>query len=302
MDGNSHNETRAGLVSGSAAYLIWGALTIFWKLLDDFDAFELIGWRIVTALVLLLAVVAFQKNLRGVFAALRNPRLLARVAAASLLLVTNWTLYVWAVVNERIIETALGYFIAPIGTTLIGVLVLGEKLRPVQRAALVLAFASVAVITITYGRPPLLALAIAASWVIYGLLKKQVPLRPVDGLTAETIVLLIPALVLVTWSFTRADGIPHTASVSQMVLVLFSGLFTAVPLLCFAHAALRLPLTLIGPLQYLVPIINFVLGWAVYGEPLNGGRFAGFLLVWCGLVLTLVDTMRNRTKVESTNP
>ncbi|NQW68561.1 MAG: EamA family transporter, partial [Acidimicrobiaceae bacterium] len=178
MDGNSHNETRAGLVSGSAAYLIWGALTIFWKLLDDFDAFELIGWRIVTALVLLLAVVAFQKNLRGVFAALRNPRLLARVAAASLLLVTNWTLYVWAVVNERIIETALGYFIAPIGTTLVGVLVLGEKLRSVQRAALVLAFASVAVITITYGRPPLLALAIAASWVIYGLLKKQVPLRP----------------------------------------------------------------------------------------------------------------------------
>ena len=280
MDRNSHTETRAGLVSGSAAYLIWGALTIFWKLLDDFDAFELIGWRIVTALVLLLAVVAFQKNLRGVFAALRNPRLLARVAAASLLLVTNWTLYVWAVVNERIIETALGYFIAPIGTTLVGVLVLGEKLRPVQRAALVFAFASVAVITITYGRPPLLALAIAASWVIYGLLKKQVPLRPVDGLTAETIVLLIPALVL----------------------VLFSGLFTAVPLLCFAHAALRLPLTLIGPLQYLVPIINFVLGWAVYGEPLNGGRFTGFLLVWGGLVLTLVDTMRNRTTVESTTP
>jgi chloramphenicol-sensitive protein RarD len=294
MSDSNQSETRAGVVSGLTAYLMWGALTTFWKLLKDFDAFELIGWRVVTAMALLLAVVVAQRSLGAVTTALRNPRLLARIVAASVLLVTNWTLYVWAVVNEHIIETALGYFIAPLFTTLTGVVMLGERLRMLQKIALGFAGLAVAVLTISYGRPPFLALAIASTWTIYGLLKKQVPLRPVDSLTAETMVLFVPAAGLVAWSFSRDTGIPSTASTGQLVLVLLTGLITAVPLLFFAHAALRLPLTLMGPLQYLVPVINFLLGWLAYGEPLEAARLVGFLLVWCGLALSLVDTLRSR--------
>ena len=166
MSDSNQSENRAGVVSGLTAYLMWGALTTFWKLLDDFDAFELIGWRVVTAMVLLLAVVVAQRSLGAVTTALRNPRLLARIVAASVLLVANWTLYVWAVVNEQIIETALGYFIAPLFTTLTGVVMLGERLRMLQKIALGFAGAAVAVLTISYGRPPYLALAIAGTWTI----------------------------------------------------------------------------------------------------------------------------------------
>lgn len=291
-------DTSRGTLSGMSAYLLWGVLTAYWKLLDDFGAFELIGWRVVTAVVLLLALVAVQGKVRAVMGALRNPAMLLRVSLAAVLLAVNWTLYVWAVVNEHVIETALGYFIAPLLTSLLGVAVLREPLRMLQKVAIGFAAASVAVMTLAYGRPPLIALAIAASWGFYGLLKKQVSLGPVESLTAETIVLSVPAMALVAWSFTLDSGIAATASATEWVLVLLTGLITAVPLLLFAHSALRLPLTMIGPLQYIVPVINFLLGWLAYNEDLQPSRVVGFVLVWIGLGLTLVDTTRRRVSVS----
>jgi chloramphenicol-sensitive protein RarD len=291
-------DTSRGTLSGVSAYLLWGVLTAYWKLLDAFDAFELIGWRVVTAVVLLLALVAAQGKVRAVWGALRNPAMLWRVSVAAVLLAVNWTLYVWAVVNEHVIETALGYFIAPLLTSLLGVVVLREPLRALQKAAISFAAASVVVMTVAYGRPPLVALAIAASWAIYGLLKKRVALGPVESLTAETVVLTVPAIALVAWSFTLDNGIPATATTGEWVLVLLTGLITAVPLLLFAHSALRLPLTMIGPLQYFVPVINFLLGWLAYNEDLQPSRVVGFVLVWIGLGLTLVDTMRQRVLVS----
>ena len=280
MNGNLQRDSRDGIASGLGAYLLWGALTAYWKLLDQFDAFDLIGWRIVTAMILLLTLVATQRRVRVVIGALRDPKLVVRIASAAVLLVVNWTLYVWAVVNEHVIETALGYFIAPLFTAMIGVFVLREPLRLLQKVGLAFALSSVIVLTVAYGRPPIIALAIAASWAFYGLLKKQVPLRPVDSLTAETTVLMMPALVFVGWSLTRANPVFAGASALDVVLVLLTGLITAVPLLLFAHAALRLPLTVIGPMQYIVPIVNFLLGWLVYGEDMQPERFAGFVLVW----------------------
>ncbi|GDX14100.1 permease [Actinomycetes bacterium] len=295
MNEDSTQRARAGVASGLSAYLLWGFITIYWKLLDDFNAFELIGWRIVTAVILLIALVVAQRSVSPVLAALTKPRMLVRVSVAAVMLVANWTLYVWAVVNEHIMETALGYFIAPLFTSILGVVVLGERLRTLQKIALGFAVAAVVVLTFSFGRPPFIALAIAASWAVYGLLKKQVPLRPVESLTAETIVLMPLAVVLMVWSFSRDAGIPNTASTMEFVLVLFTGLITAVPLLLFAHSALRLPLTIIGPLQYLVPVINFLLGWLMYDEPLDSARFVGFVLVWLGLACSLADTMRTRT-------
>jgi chloramphenicol-sensitive protein RarD len=295
MTEDSTQRARAGVASGLSAYLMWGLITIYWKLLDDFDAFELIGWRIVTAVILLLALVIAQKSIAPVLSALTQPRMLARVSVAAAMLVANWTLYVWAVVNEHIMETALGYFIAPLFTSILGVVVLGERLRSLQKTALGFAVASVVVLTFSYGRPPFIALAIAASWAVYGLQKRQVPLRPVESLTAETIVLVPLAVALMIWSFSRDTSIPNTANTMEFVLVLFTGLITAVPLLLFAHAALRLPLTIIGPLQYLVPVINFLLGWLIYNEPLDSARFVGFVMVWLGLACSLTDTIRTRT-------
>ncbi|MEY4601973.1 MAG: hypothetical protein RLZZ201_1664, partial [Actinomycetota bacterium] len=177
MNEDSTQRARAGIASGLSAYLLWGFITIYWKLLDDFNAFELIGWRIVTAVILLIALVVAQRSVSPVFAALMKPRMLVRVSVAAVMLVANWTLYVWAVVNEHIMETALGYFIAPLFTSILGVVVLGERLRTLQKTALAFAVAAVVVLTFSYGRPPFIALAIAASWAVYGLLKKQVPLR-----------------------------------------------------------------------------------------------------------------------------
>ena len=294
MSEHEERETRAGIASGLAAYLLWGMLTAFWKLLSDFDALELIGWRVVTALILLLILVAAQQSMPTVIGALRNPQLLLRLVGAAILLVMNWTLYVWAVVNEHVIETALGYFIAPLFTTVLGVFILGERLRRLQKIALGFAFIAILVLTFSYGKPPLVALAIAGSWAFYGLLKKQVPLRPVESLTAETILLLIPALLIIGWSFSREGSLVSTATTAQFVLVSLTGLATAVPLLLFAPSALRLPLNVIGPLQYLVPVINFLLGWLAYGEELQTARIVGFLLVWCGLVCSLIDTTRRR--------
>lgn len=299
MNHDLRHDERGGIASGLSAYLLWGILTIYWKLLDDFDAFDLIGWRIVTAVALLMLLVAVQRRLGSVTVALRDRALLARIAAAAVLLVVNWTLYVWAVVNEHVMETALGYFIAPLFTAVIGVVVLGEPLRRLQKVALGFAVASVAVLTIAYGRPPVIALAIASSWAAYGLLKKQVPLRPLESLTAETVVLTLPATALVIWSLTRSDAMFDSATPVEVGLVVMTGLITAVPLLLFAHAAQRLPLTIIGPMQYLVPVINFLLGWLAYGEPLEPSRFVGFMLVWFGLVCTFTDTMRHRASIAA---
>jgi chloramphenicol-sensitive protein RarD len=288
-------ELRRGLVAGVSAYVLWGFLTVYWKGLRDFDAFELIGYRIVFSALLLVGGLAIFGRLRPLLAALRDGRLRTRITLAALLLTANWTAYVWAVVHGHVIETALGYFMAPLGTMLIGAFVLHEPLRLVHRVVIGLAFASVAVLTFGYGKVPIVALILAATWSTYGLLKKQVPLDAFESLAAETMVLVVPAALVVAVKAFGADSIPATADTGQLVLVALTGFVTTVPLLLFAHAAQRVPLTVLGPIQYIVPTINFVLGWLVYDEEMTPTRIAGFALVWLALVLLSVDTV-NRAR------
>lgn len=285
---------RAGIVSGFGAYLIWGLLTFYWKELAEFNAFELIGWRIVAATVILLVVIAVTGRGAPVWATFRSPGLLWRVALAAVLLSNNWTLYVYSVVSEQIMESALGYFIAPLLTSLIGVVALREPLRRPQKAALTLAAVAVVFLTVGYGRPPYIALGLAFTWAIYGLLKKRVPLGPLESLTTETLVLAPVALVIVIIGAMQPTGVVATAGTDDWIFLSFAGIITAVPLLLFARAALRLPLTVLGPLQYLVPTINFLLGWLVYDEPLDRVRIVGFLLVWIALFITIGDSLRAR--------
>jgi chloramphenicol-sensitive protein RarD len=283
---------RAGIVAGVIAYVVWGLLTFYWKQLHRFNAFELIGWRITASAVMMVLVLSLTRSWRNLRAVRTDPALLRRVALASVLLTTNWTSYVWAVVHGHVLETALGYFIAPIGTVLVGVLVLKEPLRTVQKVSLALAVASVAVLTASYGSVPWLALLIAASWIVYGYLKKHVPLRPVDSMAAESFLLVLPALALAIAMSSRSDSIPTSASSGELVYALLSGVATIVPLILFAFAAQRVPLTIIGPMQYIVPSMNFLIGWLVYDEALPPSRVIGFALVWVGLALLTVDSAR----------
>lgn len=288
--------SRAGLATGLSAYLLWGLLTIYWKQLSAFGAFELIGWRITTAAVLMAVLITVRRRWASLRTAVIDRHLLTRVAIAAVLLSVNWTAYVWAVVNERVLETALGYYIAPLGTVALGVLVLRETLRTAQWLSLGLAAASVVVLAISYGRIPWIALALASTWSVYGYLKRQVPLRPVDSMAAETLLLAAPAVTLVVVLAGGTASVTTAASPLEWFYVLASGLATVVPLTLFAHAAQRVPLTVLGPMQYLIPSMNFLIGWLVYHEPLTASRVTGFALLWTGLALLTAETLHRTRK------
>jgi chloramphenicol-sensitive protein RarD len=195
-------------------------------------------------------------------------------------------------VHEHVLETALGYFMAPIGTVMVGVVVLGEHLRVAQKVALVFAVASVVVLTVSYGAVPWLALMIAVSWTTYGYLKKHVPLAPVESMAAESFLLLVPALAVAVFMGGHADSIPRSADARELVFAAFTGLATVGPLMLFAYAAQRMPLSIIGPMQYIVPTMNFLIGWLIYDEALPLSRVVGFALVWIGLAVMTIDSVR----------
>lgn len=296
----SNSTERSGIAYGLGAYITWGLLTIYWKFLKQFNAVELIGWRITTSSIILLFVIIYTKKLRNLLTALRDPKLRARIALASVMLSINWTTYVWAVVHENVIETALGYFISPLFTMIIGFAVLRETMRTAHRAVIALATVAIVVLTFSYGRPPYLALIIASSWSIYGYLKKQVPLSSLESLTAEVFALVVPAIAILFWCFNRADSVPKNATTIQWIFVLFTGLMTAVPLLLFGAASRRVRLSLLGPMQYLVPSFNFLLGWLAYNEKLDITRIIGFAFVWFGLVILITDSLKNSaTKIKN---
>jgi chloramphenicol-sensitive protein RarD len=277
---------------GLGAYVLWGLLTVYWHELTGLDAFGLIGYRVVLAALFLGAVLAVTRHAAELRAALRRRDLVVRAGLAAVLIAVNWTSYVWAVTHGDVVETALGYFIAPLGTVAIGVFVLRERLRPAQRVAIALAVAAVVVLAAGYGRVPWLALAIAVSWSTYGLLKKTVPLGPRASLMLELVVALPAAIVVIVATHAAGNGVVEYASTTQLVLLPFAGVVTAVPLLLFAAAAHRVPLTTLGPLQYTVPAINFLLGVALYDEAMPPWRLAGFALVWVALAVFTVDGVR----------
>ena len=296
---DSQTPDRTGVFAGVSAYLLWGFITVYWKALKAFAPLELIGYRILMSVVLLVVILAAKGRLTSLAKKLSADHLWTRVACAALLLAVNWTTYVVVVHDGKVIEAALGYFIAPLGTMLIGVKVLHEKIRPIQLVSALLGLAAVVVLTISYGRVPYIALAMAASWALYGLLKRQVPLQPLESLMSETIFLVVPAIALIFWFSRYDDSVVQSANFWHIILILLSGVVTAVPLLLFAAASLKLPLTVLGPLQYSVPTINFLLGWLAYHEKMSPSRFVGFGLVWIALVIVTVDSIR-RARRSST--
>ena len=293
-------DVARGVRVGLAAYTLWGLLTIYWKRLDAFDAIELIGWRMVFAAVVMGAVVTVRGSMDRLRSAFRSPRTLTRLAAAATLLTANWGSYVWAVVNDRVIETALGYFMAPLATMAIGVFVLHERPTAAQRAAFGLAAVAVIVLTVANGRPPWIALLLAGTWSVYGLTKRRISLDAVDSLAGETFVLVIPALALLVGVSGRGESVVNTASAADWAFVAGTGAITAIPLMLFASAAKSIPFTLLGPLNLIVPVIGFGLGWLLYDEPMPVERLLGFSFVWLALIAVMVDRFRAAAPTERT--
>jgi chloramphenicol-sensitive protein RarD len=285
---------RRGVLYGVACYLLWGLFPLYWPLLEPAGSIEILAHRIVWSLLVVATVLAVTRNWAWVRPLLADRATLARMALAAVLISVNWATYIWGVNNEHVVETSLGYFINPVVTVLIGVLVLHERLRPVQWAAIGLGTLAVLVLAVDYGRPPWIALTLAVSFGFYGLLKKQVgaTVGAVQSLTVETAVLFVPALTFLVVLDARGDGQLGHSGLGHGLLLASAGLVTAVPLLFFASAARRIPLSTLGLLQYIAPVLQFLTGVLLYDEPMPASRWVGFVLVWAALAVLTFDGLR----------
>jgi chloramphenicol-sensitive protein RarD len=286
--------TRHGALYGVAAYTLWGLFPLYWPLLEPAGAVEILAHRIVWSLVVVVVLLSVGGRLAGLRRLGRRAYVLLSVAAV--VITVNWGTYIWGVNNEHVVETSLGYFINPLVTVLLGVVILGERLRPAQWGAVALATVAVIVLTLDYGRPPWIALTLAFSFATYGLLKKKAGVGAAESLTVETGVLVLPAAAYLLWLGARGDGTFGTEGPGHAVLLAGAGLVTAVPLLFFSAAATRVPLTTLGLLQYLAPTFQFAIGVFLYGEPLPPVRLVGFVLVWAALAVFTVEALEHRRR------
>ena len=288
------SSTRRGTLYGIAAYGLWGLFPLYWPLLEPAGAVEILAHRIVWSLVVVVALLA----LGGRVAALRGlgRRAYVLLTVAAVVITFNWGTYIWGVNNEHVVETSLGYFINPLVTVLLGVVVLRERLRPAQWTAVGLGAVAVVVLTVDYGRPPWIALVLAFSFGTYGLLKKKADVGAAESLAVETGVLVLPAAGYLLWLSGQGAGTFGTDGVAHAVLLAGAGLVTAVPLLFFSAAATRVPLTTLGLLQYLAPTFQFAIGVFLYGEPLPPARLVGFVLVWAALAVFTVELLGHRRR------
>jgi chloramphenicol-sensitive protein RarD len=285
-------DLRRGVAAGAAAYSLWGLFPLVFRQLDDVGAGEILLHRIVWSFAVVMAILALRGD-RGWLARVRaTPGGLRDLSLAAVLIATNWLVYIWAVNHEHVVEAALGYYINPLITVALGVFVLHEHLRRRQRVALGFGAASVAVLTVAYGRVPWIALVLACSFAGYGFLKKAVPVDAATSLAVETAVLFVPALGAMVALETTGDAAFLHGTTGRDALLVGLGVVTATPLLLFASAARRIPLSLLGLLQYLTPTMQLLCGVVVLGEPMPPERLVGFGLVWVALVLLGLDAVR----------
>ncbi|MBC7985674.1 MAG: EamA family transporter RarD [Sphingomonadaceae bacterium] len=288
---DEERQTRAGFGFGLSAYLFWGVVPLYFKLLDHVGAFEIVAHRIAWALPLLLVLVLFARQLGGLLAALRDPAIMRALALSSVLIAINWTIYIWAVIHEQILAASLGYFLNPLVSVLLGVVVLKERLRRWQLAAITLAGAGVAVLATGALDTLWISITLALSFGTYGLVRKVTPVTAIQGLTIETAVLFAPSLGWIAWVASRGE-MGFGADAGTDALLILGAAVTALPMLLFAAAARRLKLSTLGLLQYVAPSLQFAIGAFVFGEPLSAARIACFALIWAGLLLFTADSLR----------
>ncbi|MEK8048026.1 EamA family transporter RarD [Ideonella margarita] len=281
---------HTGLFAAALAYIIWGLFPLYFHQLREVPALEVVMHRSVWSLAFIVLVLLYQRRWAWLINVLQQPRKLAIFGTSALLLSSNWLLYVWAVNNGRVLEASLGYFINPLFNVLLGVLVLRERPRPLQWAAVGIAGVGVLWLGVAAGAPPWISLALAASFGLYGLLKKTAPLGALEGLALETLLLAPLAVPALAWMSTHGGTLAN-ATPSTWAWLLAAGPLTAVPLLLFAYGAQRIQLGTLGLLQYLGPSLQFALGVWVFHEPLHHNRLAGFALIWMALLIYSGETL-----------
>ncbi|WP_222192449.1 EamA family transporter RarD [Modestobacter italicus] len=286
------DERRVGVLAGLGAYSLWGVFPLYFPLLEPAGGLEIVAHRIVWSLLFVGLLLSVRRGWGQVRRAVGDRRALLVLATAAVLIAVNWLVYVYAVNSGHVVEASLGYFINPLVSVVLGVVVFRERLRRLQWLAVGTAVVAVAVLTVDHGSPPWIALALAFSFGLYGLMKKLVRVEAAPGLFVETAVVFVPALVVI--GFLQADGqaaFGHDGAGHALLLV-SSGLATAVPLLLFAAATRRVPLSTVGLLQYVTPLMQLSIGVFVYDEPMPPARLAGFAIVWLALAVFTVDSLR----------
>lgn len=289
---------RVGVAYGTAAYLSWGVLPLYFKAVQAVPPLEVLAHRIVWSLVFLLVLTGMRRRWGGLATLLRDRRTQLTLMATTGLIACNWLIFIWSITNGRLVEASLGYFITPLFSVALGFVFLRERLRVWQTVAVVLAVAAIVLMTVRLGRPPLISLALAVSFSVYGLLRKQVPATGIQGLTVETMMLTPVALGWAAWRWRQGELVFLHHSLPLDGLLVCAGVLTALPLIWFAEGARRLRLATVGFLQYLAPTGQLLLAVLVFGEPFTRGHLFSFGLIWIALGLYSFDTWRGVRRAQ----
>ena len=286
-----------GLLFGVSAYIIWGLLPLYWKLVEEAGAYEILAHRGIWSLLICLSLLALRKQLKSAYVMVRSSRTLSLLFLASGLLTINWGVYIWSVTVNRVVEAALGYYITPLINVTFGVLLLREKLRSAQWIAVALAAAGVVILTLGYGSLPWIALVLAISWGSYSLIKKSLNLGALETLSLETLFAFIPNLVFLL--IIESNGSAEFGSTWSISILLFgAGAATVIPLLLFNGSTTRLPLSTVGLLQYITPTIMFFIGIFVNNEDISTTKVIGFAFIWIALAVLSRDLYRSSRPLD----
>lgn len=285
-----------GVLYGISAYLMWGFFPIYFKALQVVPSLEIMLHRVVWSFIFVASLIILRQEWPKLRESLRKPRLLLVYILSALLLATNWLVYIYGINSGQIVETSLGYFINPLVSVALGVIILRERLRPLQWAAIGIAALAVIYLTVQVGSPPWIALALAFSFGLYGLIKKIAPLGALQGLSLETGLLFLPAALYLLYSYFQGMGAFGREGLSVTILLALAGIITALPLLLFSSAARAISLTLLGILQYIAPTVQFLLGVYLYNEVFTLTRLIGFSLIWVALLIFTFEGLNERRK------
>jgi chloramphenicol-sensitive protein RarD len=285
---------RSGYLLGLSAWAMWGFFPLYWPLLEPSTPTEILAHRIVWSLVVIAVVVVVTKRRARLLATVAVRRTRHLLAAAAFLITANWGTYIWGVNNGHVVETSLGYFINPLVSVALGVLIFGERMRRLQWVAIGLATVAVLVLSVNYGRPPWVALILGFSFGLYGLVKKKAHAGAVESLAVETAVMTPIALAYIAFLGATGAATFGLSGFGHAVLIVGTGAITVLPLLCFSAAATRIPLSALGLMQYITPTVQFILGLVVFHEPMPTVRWVGFAIIWAALALFTFDVLQHR--------
>ena len=292
------SEYSLGLLFGVSAYVFWGLFPLYWPLLKPASPLEIVSHRAVWTLVFCIIVLALLRQLKSTLAIMKHPKKMVGLFATTVLISINWLTYIWATNNGHVVEAALGYYINPLIIIAFGVLLLREKMRPLQWVAVGIAAIGVTILTIDYGRLPWVAISLALSWGTYGLLKKKLDLGALEGLTIETLISLLPYGFYLFYLSNQGTG-QFGSGVGLTILLIAAGAMTAIPLLLFNGSTTRLPYSTIGLLQYITPTIQFSIGVWINHEEMPPARWIGFVVIWLALATLGTDLFRSSRAIDN---